>query len=155
MSDPAAPTQAAGRKDWLVVETPEPGYADAVVADISRLAATISGRYLLDDLRASGYGLVVEKPARSDPPNAYARPHDPEAATTGRGSDTTIGYDPRDWPSPIHRGSPPSDLMLFTLLREALPYLWGIAEPALFAAAEMSGAEVADVEMYRRERGGE
>lgn len=155
MSDPAAPTQAAGRKDWLLVDTPEPGYADAVVADISRLAATISGRYLLDDLRASGYGLLIEKPARSDPPNAYARPHDPQAAMTGRGSDSTIGYDPRDWPSPIHRDSPPSDLMLFTLLRQALPYLWGIAKPASYGAGEMSADEMADVEMYRRERDGE
>lgn len=57
MSDPAAPGHAAAREDWLVVDTPEPGYADAVVADISRMAATISGRYLLDDLRASGYGV--------------------------------------------------------------------------------------------------
>src|SRR3954451_3738486 len=122
MSDSAAPNQAAGREDWLLVDPPEPGYADAVVADISRLAATISGRYLLDDLRASGYGLVIEKPPRTDPPNAYARPHDPQAATTGQGSDSTIAYDPRDWPSPLHRGSPLSDVMLFTLLRQVLPY---------------------------------
>jgi len=155
MSDPAAPVHAAGREDWLLVDTPEPGYADAVVADISRLAATISGRYLLDDLRASGYGLVIEKPARSNPPNAYARPHDPRAATTGRGSDSTIGYDPRDWPSPVHRASPPSDVMLFTLLRQALAYLWGIAEPARYEPGEMSADEAADIDMYRRERDGE
>jgi hypothetical protein len=154
MSEPVV-DNAADRKEWLLVETPEPGYADAVVADLSRMAATISGRYLLDDLRASGYGLVIEKPARNDPPNAYARPHDPKAAVTGEGSDATISYDPRDWPSLVHRDSPPSDVMLFTLLRQALAYLWGIAEPARDGTDEMSADEVTDIALYRRERDGE
>jgi hypothetical protein len=64
-----------------------------------------------------------------------------------------IVYDPHDWPSPAYRDSPLPDVMLFTLLRQALHYVWGISDPAPDPAGELTAEEREEVELYRRERG--
>src|SRR6266849_6661762 len=112
MSEPAV-------RAWLRVDTPQPGYADRVVADVTRIVAAPSGRALLEQVRASGHGILIEKPAPTAVPNADVRPQSLRAATasgmptgetdvagrpvlgTGEGSDSIIAYDPVDWPSPL------------------------------------------------------
>jgi hypothetical protein len=155
---------------WLRVDTPQPGYADRVVADVTRIVAAPSGRALLEQVRDSGHGVVIEKPASTGAPNAHVQPRSLHAATasgrptgetdaagrpvlgTGEGCDSIIAFDPLDWPSPLDPASPPSDVMLFALLGQALAQLRGIADPLRYQTGEASADEAAQIEQYRRER---
>ncbi len=166
MSERAAPAARA----WLRVDTPHAGYADRVVADVTRLAGTASGRALLERVRDSGHGVLIEMPAPVAAPNAEVRPQSLRAATAagvptgetdadgrpvlgiGGGSDCIIAFDPLDWPSPLDPASPPSDVMLFGLLAEALGQLRGMAEPLRYGAGETGADALAGIEQYRRER---
>jgi len=167
----AAPPASAPSPAWLRVAMPHPGYADGVVANLTRIAGTPCGRAMLEQVRASGHGVVIEKPAPTNPPNAHVRSQDPRAATapgrstgesdadgrpvtgTGGGADIVVAYDPNNWPSPIDRASPASDVMLFSLLCRGLGLLRGTADPTWQQSGEMSADEAAQVEQYRRERG--
>lgn len=169
MSERAA-ERPAGPRTWLRVDTPQPGYADRVVADVTRLAATASGRALLEQVRDSGHGVLIEMPAPIAAPNAHVQPRSLHTATasgrptgetdaagrhvlgTGEGSDSVIAFDPLDWPSPLDPASPPSDVMLFALLGQALAQLRGTADPLRYQAGEVSADEAAQIEQYRRER---
>jgi hypothetical protein len=164
MSERAAPA-------WLRVDTPQPGYADRVVADVTRVVAVPSGRALLEQVRDSGHGVLIEKPALVGAPNAHVRPQSLRAATasgvptgeidaagrpvlgTGEGSDSIIAYEPLDWPSPLDPDSPSSDVMLFALLGQALAQLRGTAEPLRYQMGEMAPGDAAEIERYQRERG--
>jgi hypothetical protein len=152
-SDPANPSDPAGAEPvaWLRVATPYAGYADAVVADISRIVATPSGRAVLEQVRASGRSVLIERPSVRDPPNAWVQPLD--------GGDCTITYEPAQWPNPLHPESETSDVMLFRLLRQALAPLQGKGTPTGDPAAEPGGGEAADISAavvrYLRERDGE
>ena len=113
-------------------------------------------------MRASGRGVLIERPSVLDPPNAAVRPNAPGAASgpgTGAGRDCTIAYDPGQWPNPIHPPSETSDLMLFRLLRQALAPLQGrvelAGEPGSGPGAGSAGDEAGAVERYLRERDGE
>lgn len=156
---------------WLRVATPEPGFADRVVADMTRIAATATGRALLKQIRRSGHCVLIEKPDAIDPPNASVRPHDLRAATargvatapgesgtppvlgTGNGSNCIIAYDPRQWPNPLHNEVPASDVLLFSLLSRALVQLRGMADLARDRTDQIVLTECDDVSQYRRERG--
>lgn len=131
--------------DWLKIGVAEAGFADRVVADVMAIVRTPLGRAIFEGLKASGRIVHIEKPTLADPPNAWAKPHDARAALlpgqstgtvdaagqpivgAGGGSDCTIAYDPRQWPSPIHSDSVPSDVLLLTLFFQALAYAAGQA----------------------------
>jgi hypothetical protein len=157
MNSHAVDSGTAGRSDWLVVARAEPGYAEAVVKDMSRIAKTASGRAVLERIRASGHSVQIQKPDAVDPPNAWVRPHDPDAsrpamARSGHGSDCIVAYDPRQWPNPAHPSVGSSDVLLFTMLREALDHLLGTAD---VSRREAGPAVVPDDEVvagYQRER---
>jgi hypothetical protein len=158
--NPATPAPAA----WLRVDTPYPGYADAVVADLTAIVATASGRAVLEEVRASGRSVLIERPSVLDPPNAAVRPQDPSGvsapgAPTGGGCDCTITYDPGQWPNPIHPPAQTSDVMLFRLLRQALAPLQGRGEPGAEPGRDQDGGAAGDeagaVERYLSERDGE
>jgi hypothetical protein len=160
MSDKSAGRDGAEPVAWLRIATPYAGYADAVVADISRIVATASGRAVLEAVRASGRSVLIERPSVRDPPNAGVQPHDSGAASAaggrgGGGSDCTITYEPAQWPNPIHPPSQTSDVMLFRLLRQALAPLQGKGDPGGEQDGAMAAAEAAAVERYLRERDGE
>ncbi len=111
---------------WLQVATPEPGYADCVVADIGRIVRSKAGRALLEQIRDSGRNVRIEKPYDLDPPNAWVQPRDPAAAVAG-GSDCTVFYDPRQWPNAAHAAVKTSDVLLYNLLVQAASQLAGTA----------------------------
>ena len=152
-SDPAHSSGPPGVEPvaWLRVATPYPGYADAVVADISRIVATASGRAVFEAVRASGHSVLIERPSVRDPPNAAVQPQ--PGGEDGR--DCTITYEPAQWPNPIHPPSQTSDVMLFRLLRQALAPLQGRAEPGGGQEGGATADETAAVERYLRERDGE
>jgi hypothetical protein len=148
---------ANARSDWLVVTRAEPGYAEAVVKDMSRIAKTASGRAVLERIRASGHAVQIQKPDAVDPPNAWVRPHAADANApprtgAGRGSDCIVAYDPRQWPNPAHASVGSSDVLLFTMLREALDHLLGTADPPHGQAGPAVVADDAVVAGYLRER---
>lgn len=156
--------------DWLKIGIAEAGFADRVVADIMAVVRTPSGRALFERLKASGRIVHIEKPALRDPPNASATPHDLRAAIAagrstgtadaagqpivgaGGGSDCTIAYDPRQWPSPIHPNSPTSDVLLLTLFQQALAHVTGSAAAVEGLASDAAALETEAIAQYRRER---
>lgn len=159
MSDNSSGRDVAEPAAWLRVATPYPGYADAVVADISRIVATASGRAVFEAVRASGHSVLIERPSVRDPPNAAVQPQPPGERGGGGGCDCTIIYEPAQWPNPIHPPSETSDVMLFRLLHQALPPLQGRgydpADPEGDRGGSAAESENAAVERYLRERDGE
>jgi len=171
MSELSSVPAAVPASGWLRVTTPEPGYADRVVGDMTRIAGTAAGRALLRQIRRSGRCVLIEQPGAIDPPNALVRPRDLRAATapgtavgpaeagapallgTGDGSDCVVAYDPRQWPNPVHPAVPTSDVLLFALLSQALVHLRGIADLARERAREAPMTESEAAMQYRRERG--
>ena len=148
-----------------------PVFADHVVADYARICRSPHGQALIRSLHAAGKTVTIQKPdAPTDPPNAWTRPDDPQAATaagkptgetdaqgnpvlgTGNGSNTTVNYIPSDWPSPTDRDSPPSDVMLYAQLRQAESQTRGVDDPAKRATGQPLADEKNDVERYKRER---
>ena len=85
---------------WLQIDTSVPGYAGQVVALVTGIARTPSGRAVLEGVRASGGSVEIEKPAPSDPPNATVRRESsaqtPAPEGSGAKPDWHIGFDPQD-----------------------------------------------------------
>jgi uncharacterized protein involved in type VI secretion and phage assembly len=104
----------------IKVDMKDPNYAAAVIADLSIMNNTKTGKALLDDLDGTGKSVLVRPlvPA-PNPPNAFATATDGTAAANGTGSDSTVDYNPGDWPSPLARTKPPGDVILFHELTHA------------------------------------
>jgi hypothetical protein len=117
---------------------PYAGYADAVVADLSLISATRTGRHVLTLIRDSGGAIAIERPEVLDPPLATVKP---QTAGDGGRSVCTLAYEPQQWPNPIHPAIAASDVMLFTLLCQAAL----VSTPSLDEAKQ--------VDTYCRERG--
>jgi hypothetical protein len=120
-------TEIRSPNAWLRVATPEPGYADIVVADIGRIARSPAGRALLENIRDSGHDVLIEKPEQINPPNAWVKPRDVAAAIGGRATDCSVIYDPRHWPNVAFPVVKSSDMLLYNLLLHALDQLHGKA----------------------------
>jgi uncharacterized protein involved in type VI secretion and phage assembly len=104
----------------IKVNATDPAYASAVIADLSTMDNTKTGKALLDSLDASGKSVTVRPlvPAPK-PSNAFATPTNGTAAANGTGSDSTVDYNPGDWPDPTTRTKPPGDVILFHELTHA------------------------------------
>jgi len=111
-----------------------------VMRDLRLIASTPSGRALLAARESSKYKLDIHpKDPPDNPPNAGAGALDPQAATpagkgvfdgagkpinsywglgsqqigTGEGSDSSLDYNPDQWPGSGYRTDPPGDAILF------------------------------------------
>ena len=127
----------------LRVNPADPRFADAVLADISRIRATAAGRALFRRLLEAGCSVTIDKPLPpTNPPNAWTR-----LATGDRRDDVLVAYDPADWPEPAALGVPPSDVVLFGRLLDAAVMATGAA----IAEASDSGTP-AEMQAYLRER---
>lgn len=137
--------------DWMLVDAADPTYADQVIADLTDITATASGKALLRRIFLSRHTVRI---VRADPPNAWVKPSKAGTADgTQTGSDALIAYDPADWPSQAHHASAPSDAVLFALLAEACRLAEG-AEVATSDAASASHLfDSAEIAPYRTERG--
>jgi hypothetical protein len=122
----------------------DPRFADLVLADISRIRATNVGRTVFRRLLDAGCSVTIDKPLPpTSPPNAWTRLANPDQ----RGGDTVIAYDPADWPEPAALGAPPSDVVLFGRLLDAIAMTSGKD------TAELSDTGIpAEVEAYLKER---
>lgn len=125
------------------VDGSNPDYASAVVQDLITIGDTREGQQLFNNLDSSGRQVTIQpiNPA-PNPPNAFATPGtgtnqnfadatpagqpvfdgagnplNDAAGTqlvgTGLGTDSTVGYNPGQWPSPASRTQAPGDAILF------------------------------------------
>jgi uncharacterized protein involved in type VI secretion and phage assembly len=78
-----------------------PGYQDTVVQQLALMNQTKTGKAMLDDYNGTGRSMTIAaKNPPPSPPNAFATPADPTAAANGTGSNSTIDYNPEQWPNP-------------------------------------------------------
>jgi len=119
-----------------------------VVDDLGRLVHTPAGEEVLQQGDALGRPVRIVKPdPPTEPPNAWTVPDDLAAAAaagvslgragdgsarsgTGTGCDSTIVYDPADWPLPGDPRSPSSVEVLLSMLRQANLNARGGSDPA-------------------------
>ncbi|WP_198372838.1 type VI secretion system Vgr family protein [Roseomonas rosulenta] len=125
-------------KSGLRIKTEDPDFADKVIDDLSKINETPEGRQKIADAINSDKPTVIEPPETpTDPPSASSKADNPVDATapgfptgqkgpdgkpvpgTGKGSGTTITYDPEDWPREGDPDSPTSDAQLNDLLDDA------------------------------------
>jgi uncharacterized protein involved in type VI secretion and phage assembly len=122
----------------LRIATDDPDFADRVVDDLDRIEQTPEGAKKIQDLKNSDKPTIIQQPETpTDPPSASIEADNPADATakgfpmnqkgpdgrplkgTGKGSGSTITYDPKDWPREGDPDSPTSDQQLSGLLDEA------------------------------------
>ena len=113
-----------------------------VVGDLGRIVHIAAGAEVIRAGDARGHRVVIVKPdPPTEPRNAWIVPDDPAAATragvvvgdaaagTGRGSGSTIAYDPADWPWRGDPRSPSSAAILLLMLRQANRNAAGESDP--------------------------
>jgi hypothetical protein len=143
----AAATDRSSQAEWLLIDTPGPGYAGSVASLVAAIAGTRAGRSLLERIRATAVPLRIEQPSpQTNPPNAWARLRN----TGDIGAGIVVAYDPADWPNPTQHDAPAKDVVLFRLFEHALALASGTgssegAEPTVSAM----------MESYLRERNGD
>lgn len=122
----------------ITIDDRDPDFAEGVANDLNRLAHTDEGFRKYDALNKGSKPVVISKPqAKTDPPGAGTTPDDIADATqagqptgrkhpdgtpeqgTGKGSGTTIRYDPKDWPRKNDPSSPDGAKVLDGLLDNA------------------------------------
>lgn len=114
-----------------------PAYRDAVITDLATMDQTPGGHAVIDSLNTSGRTTTITPlTPPATPSNAFATPANAAAASVpgtpgtldgagnpiagaGTGSDSTLNYNPSDWPDPTYRTKPPGDVILFHELKHA------------------------------------
>lgn len=137
-------------RDWLLIDAVDPIYADRVVANLTGIVGTATGRALLRRLRASRRVTSIIPPEPTDPPNAWTRLREPTAA--GSGPDIIVAYDPADWPHPLDPAARAADAVLFALLQDACRQIEGAAASGARARAAEPPDRAPEVARYEGER---
>jgi uncharacterized protein involved in type VI secretion and phage assembly len=114
-----------------------PAYRDAVITDLATMDQTPAGHTLINSLNTSGRTTTITPlTPPASPANAFATATNAAAASVpgtpgtvdaagnpiagaGTGSDSTLNYNPSDWPDPTYRTKPPGDIVLFHELKHA------------------------------------
>jgi len=131
-SVPANVACAAAGPPRLRIALASPVFTDMVLADVDRVRRTEAGRAGFRRLRDLGCTARIERRgAGIDPPNAWTKVSETD-------HEIVIAYDPADWPCAAWPGSPPSDVVLFTRIVEAILCASGSDRPELCAAADAS-----------------
>ncbi len=101
----------------VIINSTDPAYVDAVANDLAIVHDTPSGKAMLDNIGTTGKTVSIAPVTPSpSPPNAFATPTNGTNAQNGTGSDSTIAYNPGDFPAPVAPGYPssaPGDVWLF------------------------------------------
>jgi hypothetical protein len=89
-------------------------YQDTVVQQLALMNDTTTGRAMIDDYNSTGQTMTI-RPLNPppNPPNAFATPTNGTNATNGTGSDSTLDYNPNQWPNPVNAPNVPGDVILF------------------------------------------
>jgi uncharacterized Zn-binding protein involved in type VI secretion len=125
------------------VDFNDPTAAAQVLGDLATIAATPAGLAVLQSIDNSGHKVTIHPTDPHDPPTATTTTSDPQGATakgtplynekgervedddfnqkkgTGTGADSSIAYNPGEWPYAGYRTDPPGDVGLFHELEHA------------------------------------
>lgn len=95
-----------------VVGTPE--YQDAVVEDLARMNDTPTGHQVIDNIGGSGRTVTIaDRPAGTSVTDTGTVPANMTDAQNGTGTDSTVHYNPGDFPAPGTTTQAPSDVALY------------------------------------------
>jgi hypothetical protein len=89
-------------------------YQDTVVSQLAQMNDTKAGNAMITDYDSTGKTMTIRPltPA-PNPPNAFASPTNVTNAGNGTGSDSTVDYNPNQWPNPVNAPNAPGDVILF------------------------------------------
>jgi len=123
------PAPASGQ---LRVKPASPRFTDAVLGDVLRISQTPVGRALFRRVRDAGPTVtIVQLDPPTNPPNAWTAL--PRGLADGR-TEIVIACDPADWPNAWLPDAPPSDVVLFGRLEDAVALATGAAPAAAVSA---------------------
>ncbi len=89
-------------------------YQDTVVQQLALMDQTQTGHAMLTDYGGTGRTMTIAPASPPpNPPNAFATPTNGPAAQNGTGSDSTVQYNPEQWPNPVNAPNAPGDVLLF------------------------------------------
>lgn len=89
-------------------------YQDTVVSQLALMNDTKTGNAMITDYDSTGKTMTIRPLAPPpNPPNAFATPTNGTNATNGKGSDSTLDYNPSQWPNPVNAPNAPGDVILF------------------------------------------
>lgn len=98
----------------VVVNSSDPAYIDAVVSDLATMNDTPSGHNVITGIGDSGRTVTIQpRPPGSTVLNTGASGTNPADRTNGVGTDSTVSYNPTDFPAPGTTTNAPSDVALF------------------------------------------
>jgi len=104
----------------VTVVTDDIVYLQPLLMELGRLAYIPEGEDALRRGDQIGKPILITKPGRTEPSNAWEIPEDLAAAQRdGIGCGSTIAFDPRDWPLKGDPRSPTAASVLLLLLRQA------------------------------------
>jgi hypothetical protein len=97
----------------------DPNFQRDTLNDIAIIGTTTQGQQTLNNINSSGNNVTInERPpaAPGTSPNAGATASNPTNAANGTGTDSTVTYNPNDWPAaagvPGNNSNAPSDVIL-------------------------------------------
>jgi hypothetical protein len=132
-------------------------YQDTVVSQLALMNDTKTGNALITDYQSTGKSMTI-LPANPppNPPNAGATPADPAGAKNGKGSNSTVEYNPEQWPNPVNAPDVPGDVILFHEMTHADHHAHGSRDPTKRTDGFTTNEEfntIGPENQYRDERG--
>ena len=98
----------------VIINSTDPAYVDAVSSDLSTMNDTPIGHQTLSDIGTSGRTVTIQpRPPGSTILDTGASPANGANRTNGVGTDSTVAYNPSDFPAAGTRTNAPSDVALF------------------------------------------
>jgi uncharacterized protein involved in type VI secretion and phage assembly len=103
-----------------VVIAGDPAYVQAVAGDLAVINDTPSGSAMLSSIDASGRTVTMQpRPAGTTVADTETAGANPADRTNGVGTDSTVSYNPSDFPVPGTATNAPSDVALFHEMKHA------------------------------------
>ena len=98
----------------VVINSTDPAYVDAVANDLATINDTPIGNAMLTDIGTTGRTVSIQpRPPGTTVLDTGAVGTNPANRTNGVGTDSTVSYNPSDFPAPGTRTNAPSDVALF------------------------------------------
>ena len=134
-------------------------YQETVVQQIALMNQTTTGRAMIDDYNNNTTSSMTIRPLSPapNPPNAFATPTNGTNAANGTGSDSTVDYNPNQWPNPVNAPNAPGDAILFHEMTHAQHNAHGTNDQATTRTDNFDNNEefntIGPENQYRDERG--
>jgi hypothetical protein len=147
----------------VVINSRDPAYVEAVAGDLARINDTPTGHNMMHDIATSGKTVTIEpRPPGTSETDTQTLPGtmpgrlDRPDSQNGVGTNSTVQYNPSDYPSPLTTTKAPSDVILFHELTHADHMSQGSVDPTPRTDGYDFNEEydtIQDENQYRDERG--